>query len=62
MSSKTIVTYVTSNPYKRKENEILTSKCKLADGAVVGDLFDFRIREASIKEILEVERPCPELR
>lgn len=49
------IVYVTSSQYKREENEIFGSCCKLDDGCAVKDLFEFDIREVPIQEILNVD-------
>jgi inosine/xanthosine triphosphate pyrophosphatase family protein len=54
MSSKIVVTYVTSSSFKIEENELLRSN-KFSDGVLVKDIFDFSIRRVPIKEILEVD-------
>jgi len=48
------IVYVTSNPFKSKENEVFVANCQLADGTPVRDKFEFEIRSVPIKEILEV--------
>jgi inosine/xanthosine triphosphate pyrophosphatase family protein len=55
MSAKIIVTYVTSNTYKIRENEILRGNVKFTDGVAVGDVFEFKFRQLPIKEVLEVD-------
>lgn len=54
MARTTRIVYVTSSEHKRRENEILVTKCNL-DGFVVSDLFAFDIRSVQIKEVLEVD-------
>ena len=54
-TQKTMINYVTSSPYKIKENEVLVEHCSLKDGTPVGDLFEFRIRRVPIKEVLEID-------
>ncbi|MDZ4802005.1 MAG: non-canonical purine NTP pyrophosphatase [Bryobacteraceae bacterium] len=54
-SNKIVVTYVTSSDYKIQENMIVCSKVKLSNSLLVGDVFDFRIRQVPIKEVLEVD-------
>jgi XTP/dITP diphosphohydrolase len=48
------IVYVTSSPFKSKENEVFLDNCLLTDGAPVRDKFEFEIRSVPIKEILEV--------
>lgn len=49
------VVYVTSNDFKKTENKVLVEHCKLSSGQSVGDIFEFDIRQANIKEDLEVD-------
>lgn len=49
------VHYVTSSPFKREEIELLTLEGKLTDGRAVSDVFNFTIRQVSIKEHLEID-------
>ena len=49
------ITYVTSSPFKREENRLLTDECRLEDGTQVGDAFTFEITELTIREALEVD-------
>lgn len=55
MTKKITITYVTANPFKREEAEEMLRYVRLADGTLVGDLFDFSFRKVSIKEVLEVD-------
>lgn len=48
------IVYVTSSPFKSKENEVFLDNCLLTDGTPVRDKFEFEIRSVPIKEILEV--------
>jgi inosine/xanthosine triphosphate pyrophosphatase family protein len=52
---KSRIVYVTSSDYKREENAVLVSKCCLADGTPVRELFDFEHRPVPIQEILHVD-------
>lgn len=54
-TKKTKIVYVTSSKFKVQENKMLMEKCKLSNGKLVKDLFEFEIREVSISEILEVD-------
>jgi hypothetical protein len=49
------IVYVTSNKFKREENEAFIRECTLANGARVEDLFEFDIRPVPIQEILNVD-------
>ncbi|HVE95080.1 MAG TPA: non-canonical purine NTP pyrophosphatase [Acidimicrobiales bacterium] len=49
------VHYVTSSPYKREEIELLVGEWLLPDGRAVADVFNFIIRQVSIKEHLEID-------
>src|SRR5882672_4695554 len=49
------VVYVTSNQFKKRENDVFVEHCKLTDGSTVRDGFEFEIRPVPIKEILEVK-------
>jgi XTP/dITP diphosphohydrolase len=49
------VVYVTSNEFKKKENDALMNHCRLSDGTLVREHFEFEIRPVPIKEILEVK-------
>jgi XTP/dITP diphosphohydrolase len=49
------VVYVTSNQFKKKENDVFVEHCQLTDGSSVRDKFEFEIRPVPIKEILEVK-------
>jgi inosine/xanthosine triphosphate pyrophosphatase family protein len=49
------IVYVTSSPFKKKENEIFVEHCRLSDGTLIRDAFEFQIRPVTIKEILEVK-------
>src|SRR5437762_2768957 len=53
--NKIHIVYVTSSPFKRKENEVFVESCTLPDGTAVRDKFEFEIRPVQIKEILEVK-------
>jgi inosine/xanthosine triphosphate pyrophosphatase family protein len=55
VSGKKRIVYVTSNPFKIEENQILAEKGTLRDGTLICDLFEFEIRQVPIKEILEVD-------
>jgi inosine/xanthosine triphosphate pyrophosphatase family protein len=48
------IVYVTSSPFKSKENEVFLDNCLFTDGTPVRDKFEFEIRSVPIKEILEV--------
>ena len=54
-SQKIAVNYVTSSNYKIKENEVLVKHGRLNDNTPIADLFEFRIREDPIKEVLEID-------
>ena len=54
-SQKIVINYVTSSLYKIKESEVLVKHGVLEDNTPIGDLFEFRIREDPIKEVLEVD-------
>ena len=47
--------YVTSNPNKQEEIDIIKSSLLLDDDRLVGDVFDFDIRTNSIPERLEID-------
>ncbi len=49
------VVYVTSNKFKREENEAFLRECALADGRRINDVFEFDIRPVPIQEILNVD-------
>src|SRR5712692_3710458 len=49
------VVYVTSNPFKRDENQAYCRVAKLSDGTSVGSSFEFEFRTVSITEMLEVD-------
>jgi inosine/xanthosine triphosphate pyrophosphatase family protein len=49
------IVYVTSNQYKRDENAIFVKTQKLANGALVNDMFEFEIRTVRVQEILHVD-------
>ncbi len=49
------ITYVTSSDHKMAEKDVFVKHCRLADGSVVEDLFEFDIRPVAIKEVLEVD-------
>jgi len=49
------IVYVTSSDYKRAENEAFRTVQRLADGALVGDGFDFDLRTVRVQEILHVD-------
>lgn len=53
--SKQKVVYVTSSQFKREENDTFVQHCKLSDGTLVQDSFEFDLRNVPIKEILEVD-------
>ena len=55
-SSKIRVVYVSSNAFKRMENQVFADKCILSDGVTrVKDVFHFEFREVSIPELLEID-------
>lgn len=54
-TEKIQVNYVTSSAFKKEENRVLSSTRRLKDGRLVGDVFEFRIRAVSIKELLEID-------
>jgi inosine/xanthosine triphosphate pyrophosphatase family protein len=54
-SPRTPIVYVTSNPYKAAESEIISAEVRLSNGLLVGQLFEFQIRSLSIKEVLDVD-------
>lgn len=49
------VAYVTKNRFKIEENEIVRDHVRLADGSLVGDVFEFRIQKLDLKEDLEID-------
>lgn len=49
------IVYVTSNKFKREENQIFYQEAIFPDSTKVSDLFDFDLRPVPIKEILEVD-------
>jgi inosine/xanthosine triphosphate pyrophosphatase family protein len=49
------IVYVTSNPFKKAEIEVLQESAALASGKRVREVFDFEIRHVQIKEVLEVD-------
>jgi non-canonical purine NTP pyrophosphatase (RdgB/HAM1 family) len=49
------IVYVTSNRFKKNENEFFVENCRLGDGTLVREKFEFEIRPVPIKEILEVK-------
>lgn len=51
----TRIVYVTSSQFKRDENAEFAKVCRLKDGTLVGDEFEFDVRRAEIKEILEID-------
>jgi len=53
--SKIKIVYVSSSSYKQAENRIFVEHCKLADGALVKDVFEFEFREVPIPEMLEID-------
>jgi len=53
-SQKTKVIYVTSSKFKKEENKVFVANCKLSNGKLVRDLFEFEIRPVPILETLEV--------
>lgn len=55
MNGKIPIIYVTSSKHKRDENAELLRSCALNDGTPVSDLFEFELREARIKELLEID-------
>src|SRR2546423_5401598 len=52
---KTKIVYVTSSDSKIEENKVFVQQCSLTDGTPIHDLFEFDIRQVSIKEVLEVD-------
>ncbi len=54
-SPKHRITYVTSSRFKKQENLEFQKNCTLNNGKTVSEVFEFDIREVSIKETLEVE-------
>src|SRR6266849_2514562 len=52
---KIVVTYVTSNDYKIEETGVFCRTVKLADGRLVGDVFEFQIRRTQVQELLETD-------
>src|SRR4051794_37263907 len=54
MSEKMTVIYVTTSKFKEEENKLFGEHCKLADGRVVKEAFEFDFRPVAIPEILEV--------
>src|SRR5688500_10130808 len=54
---KTKIVYVTSSKFKEEENKVFRDRCKLPNGRLVRDVFEFEIRKVQIKEVLEVELP-----
>lgn len=53
-TSKTKIVYVTTNHFKH-DNRVFLAHCRLADGTLVGDAFEFEIRDVRIAEMLEVD-------
>src|SRR4051812_15327036 len=49
------VVYVTSSEFKKQENRVFVEHSELVDGTPVKDLFEFEIRDVSIRELLEVD-------
>jgi len=49
------VHYATSSHYKRQENSEFVEHCVLTDGTPVKELFEFKFRNVSVKEYLEVD-------
>ena len=54
MSDPVEITYVTSSPFKRAENQVFYEECSLSDGTPVSDRFVFAMVNNTIKETLEV--------
>lgn len=54
-TNKTTVVYVTSSDFKVEENKLFIQYCKLRDGSVVSDYFEFQYRRVPISEMLEVD-------
>ena len=54
-SSRQKIVYVTSSEYKKEENNVFLDVCAFDDDVRVSDVFEFSIREASIRESLEVD-------
>lgn len=48
-----VITYVTSNPAKREELDVITRKGTLSSGERIGELFEVRVVANSVKETLE---------
>ena len=55
MSSRILIQYVTSSDFKIEENQAFQRVARLQDGSRVSDLFEFAIRRAQIKEVLETD-------
>ncbi len=55
MKNRIRVVYVTSSKFKKEENEAFIRECSLANGARIGDVFEFDIRPVPIQEILNVD-------
>lgn len=53
--TKISITYVTSSDFKRRENGEFLDSCMLADGQLVGLVFDFDIRSVEMREPLEAD-------
>lgn len=53
--SRIRVVYVTSNKFKKEENEAFLRECALPDGRRIDDVFEFDIRPVPIQEILNVD-------
>ncbi len=51
---RTKIVYVAASKFKRAENEVFCSVCKLADGRPVGEVFDFEFHDSPVLQVLEV--------
>jgi XTP/dITP diphosphohydrolase len=54
-SHKIRISYVTRNDFKIEENGLFKECVKLADNALVDQVFEFDIRRVPIKEVLEID-------
>jgi inosine/xanthosine triphosphate pyrophosphatase family protein len=55
MGRKIKIVYVTSSKFKKEENAAFVAGASLSDGTPVRDAFEFDLRSAQIKELLEVD-------
>lgn len=55
MTKRIPITYVTSSLHKREEIGAVATSVRLADGRLVGEVFEFDFRSVQIKELLEVD-------